>query len=76
MLCFEVADADERQDLPQYENVRIQWLERNGFAAVGSTLLEDMLTDFEAPDGDAIASANPGTASQSWWMPGQTISWS
>lgn len=51
---IEVADEDERQDLPQYENVRIHWLERNGFPAASSTLLEDMLTDFETPDGDAF----------------------
>ena len=49
-----VCDEAERQDLPQYENVRIHWLERNGFPAASSTLLEDMLTDFEAPDGDAF----------------------
>ncbi|MCR1572350.1 siderophore-interacting protein [Stenotrophomonas sp.] len=51
---IEVRDEDERQDLPQYENVRIHWLERNGFPAASSTLLEDMLTDFEAPDGDVF----------------------
>ncbi|WP_313052470.1 siderophore-interacting protein [Stenotrophomonas cyclobalanopsidis] len=51
---IEVSDEDERQDLPQYENVRIHWLERNGFPAASSTLLEDMLTDFEAPDGDTF----------------------
>lgn len=51
---IEVRDEAERQDLPQYENVRIHWLERNGFPAASSTLLEDMLTDFEAPDGDVF----------------------
>lgn len=53
-VFIEVADEAERQPLAQGDNVRIHWLERNGFAAAGSTLLEDALADFEAPEGDTF----------------------
>ncbi|KAF1014221.1 MAG: NADPH-dependent ferric-chelate reductase [Stenotrophomonas maltophilia] len=53
-VFIEVADEDERQDLPQDENVRIHRLERNGFPGASSTLLEDALTDFEEPEGDVF----------------------
>ncbi|QNR97703.1 siderophore-interacting protein [Stenotrophomonas sp. 169] len=53
-VLIEVADEEERQDLPQGDNVRIQWLERNGFPAASSSLLEDALVDFEAPEGDVF----------------------
>ena len=53
-VLIEVADESERQALWQGENVRIQWLERNGFAAASSTLLEEALADFEAPEGDTF----------------------
>ncbi|MDV3470189.1 siderophore-interacting protein [Stenotrophomonas sp. C3(2023)] len=51
---IEIADEAERQDLPQYENVSIQWLERNGFSAATSDLLEQVLTDLEPPEGDVF----------------------
>lgn len=54
MAFIEVADEGERQPLPQYENVSIQWLERNGFPAASSTLLENVLTDLEPPEGDVF----------------------
>lgn len=53
-VFLEVADEDERQPLAQGDNVRIHWLERNGVPAAASTLLEDALVDFEAPDGDVF----------------------
>lgn len=53
-VFIEVADEDERQELVQGDNVRIHWLERNGFPAATSTLLEDALVDFEAPEGDVF----------------------
>ena len=53
-VLIEVADEAERQDLGQGDNVRIQWLERNGFAAASSSLLEEALADFEAPEGDTF----------------------
>jgi NADPH-dependent ferric siderophore reductase len=53
-VLIEVADESERQALWQGDNVRIQWLERNGFAAASSTLLEEALADFEAPEGDTF----------------------
>lgn len=53
-VLIEVADESERQPLWQGENVRIQWLERNGFPAATSTLLEEALADFEAPEGDTF----------------------
>lgn len=54
MAFIEVADEAERQDLPQYANVSIQWLERNGVPAAGSALLENVLTDLEPPEGDVF----------------------
>ncbi|MGV8960040.1 MAG: siderophore-interacting protein [Stenotrophomonas sp.] len=53
-VFIEVPDADDRQPLPSAAQVRVSWLERNGFDAASSTLLEDALVDFEEPDGDAF----------------------
>jgi len=54
MAFIEVAEEAERQPLPQYENVSIQWLERNGVGAAHSSLLENVLTDLEPPEGDVF----------------------
>ena len=53
-VFIEVPDADDRQPLPSAAQVRVSWLERNGFDAASSTLLEDALVDLEEPDGDAF----------------------
>lgn len=53
-VFIEVCDEVECQDLLQYENVCIYWLECNGFLVVSSMLLEDMLIDFEVLDGDVF----------------------
>ncbi|WP_349811595.1 siderophore-interacting protein [Xanthomonas dyei] len=53
-VFIEVADADERQELISAADVAVYWLERNGFAAASSTLLEDSLRDYEPHDGDTF----------------------
>ncbi len=53
-VFIEIADAGERQPLATRADARIHWLERNGFDAAGSSLLEDALRDFEVPEGDAF----------------------
>ncbi|MEQ4573539.1 MAG: siderophore-interacting protein [Gammaproteobacteria bacterium] len=53
-VFIEIADAGERQDLASAADVRIHWLERNGVDAATSTLLEDVLRDFEPDDGDTF----------------------
>ena len=52
-VLIEIPEEGDRQPLPSAAQVRVSWLERNGFDAASSTLLEDALVDFEAPDGDA-----------------------
>ena len=47
---IEVADANARQALAEDEDIAIQWLERNGFSASQSQLLEDALTDYVVSD--------------------------
>ncbi|WP_042814151.1 SIP domain-containing protein, partial [Xanthomonas citri] len=44
----------ERQELLSAAEVRVNWLERNGFDAASSTLLEDSLRDYEPEDGDTF----------------------
>ncbi len=56
-VYIEVADEDERQDLQDGlddERISIRWFERNGFPAATSTLLEEAMADFEAPEGDTF----------------------
>lgn len=53
-VFIEIGDEAERQPLQSAADVRIHWLERNGVDAATSTLLEDALRDFDAPDGDAF----------------------
>src|SRR5690606_14252536 len=52
-VLIEIPEEGDRQPLPSAAQVRVSWLERNGFDAASSTLLEDALVDFESPDGDA-----------------------
>lgn len=52
-VFIEIEDEDQRQPLPSAAQVQVAWLERNGFDADSSTLLEDTLRDFEIPDEDA-----------------------
>jgi len=52
-VLIEIPEEADRQPLPSAAQVRVSWLERNGFDAASSTLLEDALVDFETPDGDA-----------------------
>lgn len=49
-VFIEVADASARQPLAEDQDIAIQWLERNGFSASQSQLLEDALTDYVVPD--------------------------
>ena len=49
---IEIGDESARQALPDGDHIQVSWLERNGFDAASSTLLEDVLRDFEEPDGD------------------------
>ena len=53
-VFIEIPEQGDRQPLVEDEGIRIHWLERNGFDAASSTLLEDALVDFEQPDGDAF----------------------
>ncbi len=53
-VFIEIPEQGDRQPLVENEGIRIHWLERNGFDAASSTLLEDALVDFEQPDGDAF----------------------
>ncbi|WDI93202.1 siderophore-interacting protein [Xanthomonas campestris] len=53
-VYIEIADAAERQELLSAADVDIYWLERNGFDAATSTLLEDSLRDYEPHDGDTF----------------------
>ena len=53
-VLIEIPEEGDRQPLPSAAQVRVSWLERNGFDAASSTLLEDALVDFEVPDGDAF----------------------
>ncbi|WP_372178905.1 siderophore-interacting protein [Xanthomonas axonopodis pv. phyllanthi] len=53
-VFIEIADAAERQELLSAAEVRVNWLERNGFDAASSTLLEDSLRDYEPEDGDTF----------------------
>ncbi len=53
-VFIEIPEQGDRQPLPEDERIRVSWLERNGFDAASSTLLEDALVDFEQPDGDAF----------------------
>ncbi|KHL55173.1 siderophore-interacting protein, partial [Xanthomonas cannabis] len=53
-VFIEVADAAERQALLSAADVDVYWLERNGFDAASSTLLEDSLRDYEPHDGDTF----------------------
>lgn len=53
-VLIEIPEEGDRQPLPSAAQVRVSWLERNGFDAANSTLLEDALVDFEVPDGDAF----------------------
>lgn len=53
-VFIEIADAAERQELLSEAEVRVNWLERNGFDAASSTLLEDSLRDYEPEDGDTF----------------------
>lgn len=43
----EIAEAGDRQPLPDDDGVQVHWLERNGVDAASSTLLEDALRDFD-----------------------------
>lgn len=49
-VFVEVASPAARQPLAEDEDITIQWLERNDVSALDSQLLEDALTDWEAPD--------------------------
>lgn len=51
---IEIPDHGDRQPLEHGDNVHIQWLERGGYPAAGSQLLEDALTDIEEPEGDVF----------------------
>ncbi|MCL7714926.1 siderophore-interacting protein [Stenotrophomonas mori] len=51
---IEIPEEGDRQPLPSAAQVRVSWLERNGVDPATSTLLEDALVDFEAPEGDAF----------------------
>ena len=53
-VYIEVPEEADRQELYSDADVQASWLERNGFDAASSTLLEDVLRDFEAPDGDTF----------------------
>jgi NADPH-dependent ferric siderophore reductase len=53
-VFIEIDDAGERQPLHSDAEVQVHWLERNGFAAADSTLLEDSLRDLEPPEGDTF----------------------
>ena len=53
-VYIEIPESGDRQELPDDDRIRVSWLERNGFDAASSTLLEDVLTDFEEPDGDTF----------------------
>jgi NADPH-dependent ferric siderophore reductase len=53
-VFIEIADTSERQPLRSPADVRIHWLERDGLDAATSTLLEDVLRDFEPEDGDTF----------------------
>lgn len=53
-VFIEIAEAGERQPLHSAADVRIHWLERNGVDAATSTLLEDVLRDFEPDEGDTF----------------------
>ncbi|SBV36869.1 putative siderophore interacting protein [uncultured Stenotrophomonas sp.] len=53
-VLVEIPEEGDRQPLESAAQVNVTWFERNGFDAAGSTLLEDALVDFEAPDGDAF----------------------
>ncbi|KRG83869.1 iron utilization protein [Stenotrophomonas daejeonensis] len=53
-VFVEIPEEGDRQPLESTAQVNVTWFERNGFDAAGSTLLEDALVDFEAPDGDAF----------------------
>ncbi|KRG78740.1 iron utilization protein [Stenotrophomonas ginsengisoli] len=51
---IEIPDHGDRLPLDGGDNVRIQWLERGGYPAHSSQLLEDVLTDIEEPEGDVF----------------------
>jgi NADPH-dependent ferric siderophore reductase len=53
-VFVEIPEEGDRQPLESAAQVNVTWFERNGFDAASSTLLEDALVDFEAPDGDAF----------------------
>lgn len=53
-VFIEIPEAGDRQPLHGAAQVNVRWFERNGFDAAGSTLLEDVLVDFEPPEGDAF----------------------
>ena len=53
-VYVEVPSAEDRQELPEDERIAVSWLERNWFDAATSTLLEDVFTDFEEPEGDTF----------------------
>jgi NADPH-dependent ferric siderophore reductase len=53
-VYIEIPEAEDRQELPVDGRISVSWLERNGFDAATSTLLEDVLTDFEEPEGDTF----------------------
>ena len=51
---IEIPEYADRLPLDYADNVAIQWLERSGFDAASSQLLEDALTDIEEPEGDVF----------------------
>ena len=53
-VYIEIAGAGDRQPLQHGEGVQLYWLERNGFDAASSTLLEDVLRDHEPEDGETF----------------------
>ena len=53
-VFIEIPEAGDRQPLHNAAQVNARWFERNGFDATSSTLLEDVLVDFEPPEGDAF----------------------
>lgn len=53
-VYIEVPEEADRQEFYSEADVQVSWLERNGFDAASSTLLEDVLRDFEEPDGDTF----------------------